>query len=339
LREIINKRGINLMSRAIAMISGGLDSILAAKLIKEQGIEVIGICFTSHFFGADNAIRMANQIGIELKVIDFSEAHFSMVKNPKHGYGKNVNPCVDCHAMMMNYSGHLLEKLDADFIITGEVLNQRPMSQNRSALDVVKNESGFKDKILRPLCAKNLNVTKMESEGLVDRERLLDIKGRSRKSQIELAKTWGIVDYPSPAGGCKLTEPNYGKRLKELMEYKEEITSIDLEMLKIGRHFRVTKEAKIISTRDESEAKDIKSFLSEKDMVFLTKDFNGSLVVIVGDATTEDIEFAAKIAARYSKGMNEKIITVVYNYFKEDHKRYIDVKPANEDETNKYILN
>jgi tRNA-specific 2-thiouridylase len=327
------------MIRALAMISGGLDSILAAKLIKEQGIEVIGICFKSYFFGPENAIRMAKQIGIQLEVIDFSEAHFNMVQNPKHGYGKNVNPCVDCHAMMMNYSGHLLEKFNADFIITGEVLNQRPMSQNRSALDVVKNESGFKDKILRPLSAKNLNITKMEADGLVDREKLLDISGRGRKTQMELAEKWNIVDYPSPAGGCKLTEPNYGRRLKELMDHKEEITPIDLELLKIGRHFRVSPKAKIISTRDEVEANAIKQYLSEKDMVFLTRDYNGSLVVIIGEIAEGDIEFAAKAAARYSKGMDEEIITVVYNKFKDENTKYIDVKRASEDEINKYILN
>ena len=327
------------MTRALAMISGGLDSILAAKLIKDQGIEVIGICFKSYFFGPDNAIRMAKQIGIRLEIVDFSEAHFNMVKNPKHGYGKNVNPCVDCHAMMMNYSGNLLEKLNADFIITGEVLNQRPMSQNRSALDVVINESGFKYKILRPLSAKNLNVTQMELDGLVNRENLLDIKGRNRKIQMELAEKWGIVDYPSPAGGCKLTEPNYGRRLKDLMEHKEEITPIDLEILKIGRHFRVSSKAKIISTRDEAESIDIKNYLNEKDMVFLTKDFNGSLVVIVGEATEMDIEFAARVTARYSKGMDEGIITVVYNRFKDERRNYIDVKRATEDEISKYILN
>ncbi|MCI6189203.1 MAG: tRNA 4-thiouridine(8) synthase ThiI, partial [Clostridium sp.] len=197
------------MTRALAMISGGLDSILAAKIIKDQGIDVIGICFKSYFFNENNAKRMTKQIGIKLEVVDFSKEHFEMVKNPKHGLGKNMNPCIDCHAMMMRYAGELLEKLDADFIITGEVLNQRPMSQNKQALNVVKKESGFADKILRPLCALNLEPTEMEKNGLVDRNKLLNISGRSRKVQMELAEKYGIKDYPSPAGGCKLTEPNY----------------------------------------------------------------------------------------------------------------------------------
>ena len=176
------------MTRALAMISGGLDSTLAAKLIKDQGIEVIGICFRSYFFNEKNAERMTKQIDIPLEVVDFSKKHLEMVKNPKHGYGKNMNPCIDCHSMMMKYSGELLEKFNADFIITGEVLNQRPMSQNKAALNVVKKESGYEQKILRPLCAKVLPPTEMELQNLVDREKLLNISGRSRKVQMELAE-------------------------------------------------------------------------------------------------------------------------------------------------------
>ena len=211
------------MTRALAMISGGLDSILAAKLIKDQGIDVIGICFRSYFFNEENALRMTKQIDIPLEVVDFSKEHFEMVKDPKNGWGKNMNPCIDCHAMMMRYSGELLKKFNADFIITGEILNQRPMSQNKRALEEVKKESGFSDKILRPLCAKVLEPTQMELDGIVDRERLLGISGRSRTEQMDLAKKWGIKDYPSPAGGCKLTEPNYAARLKDLVNKVEEI--------------------------------------------------------------------------------------------------------------------
>ena len=236
------------MVRALAMVSGGLDSILAAKLIKDQGIEVIGICFKSYFFNEENAKRMTKQIGIKLEVIDFTNEHFEMVKNPKHGRGKNMNPCIDCHAMMMRYSGELLKKFNADFIITGEVLNQRPMSQNRSALDIVKKESGFSEKILRPLCAKNLKETQMEIDGLVDREKLLDISGRNRKIQMELAEKWGIKDYPSPAGGCKLTEPNYSIRLREILNRKENVTEKDIELLRYGRHFVTENKTKIVET-------------------------------------------------------------------------------------------
>lgn len=326
------------MTRALAMVSGGLDSILAAKLIKDQGIEVVGICFKSYFFGPGNAIKMTKQVGIPLEVVDFSEEHFDLVKNPKHGYGKNINPCIDCHAMMLNYTGKLLEKYNADFIITGEVLNQRPMSQNRISLDIVKKESGFSDKILRPLCAKNLNPTKMELEGLVDREKLMDISGRSRKVQMELAEKWNIKDYPSPAGGCKLTEPNYAKRLKELLKYKDMPDEKDLELLRFGRHFRVSQDAKIISTRTGEETKEIKNYLSTKDVIFLADTFKGSMIIIIGKPTEEDIEFAAKVTARYCKGKDEDKIKIKYGYFKNPMDKFIEVKAATDDEISRFLI-
>ncbi|GAA0121253.1 MULTISPECIES: tRNA 4-thiouridine(8) synthase ThiI [Clostridium] len=327
------------MAKALAMVSGGLDSILAAKLIKDQGIEVIGICFKSYFFNEENAKKMVKQIDIPLEVIDFSEEHFKMVKNPKHGYGKNMNPCIDCHAMMMRYCGQLLEKFNADFIITGEVLNQRPMSQNRSALDKVKNESGIGGKILRPLCAKNLPPTEMEEKGLVNRENLLDIQGRNRKVQMELAEKWNIVEYPSPAGGCKLTEPNYSKRLKDLLHHKEDVRDRDLELLKIGRHFRVGANSKIISTRTAAEAEVLKKLLTKSDTIFLAADFKGSMVIITGEPTEEDIELAGKVTARYSKGKDEEFVTVKYGKYGKPSNNIIKVKTVSDSELEKYIIN
>ncbi|MCY6958759.1 tRNA 4-thiouridine(8) synthase ThiI [Clostridium brassicae] len=326
------------MTRALALISGGLDSILASKLIKDQGIDVIGICFKSYFFGSKNAEKMTKQIGIPLEVVDFSDEHLEVVKNPKHGHGKNMNPCIDCHAMMMKEAGNLLEKFNADFIITGEVLNQRPMSQNKSSLNVVKKESGIGEKILRPLCAKVLPPTEMELNGLVDREKLLGISGRSRKIQMELAEKWGIKDYPSPAGGCKLTEPNYSVRLRELLEHVENPSIRELELLRFGRHFRVTKECKIISSRTASEADQIKKFLTIEDTGFLVKDFRGSMVVIIGNPSEEDIEFASKVAGRYSKGKDEEMIKVMYGYYTKPYDKFLQVKPADDDEISKYII-
>ena len=326
------------MTTALAMISGGLDSILAAKIVKDQGIEVIGICFKSNFFGEENALKIVKQIDIPLEVVDFSDEHFKMVKNPKHGYGKNMNPCIDCHAMMMRHCGELLERFHADFIITGEVLNQRPMSQNRSALDIVKNESGIGHKILRPLCAKNLNPTQMEIEGLIDREALMDIKGRNRKIQIELAEKLGILEYPSPAGGCKLTEPNYSIRLEDLLEHKEDVSKKDLELLKIGRHFRISKDAKIISTRTEEEGELLEQFLTQEDLMFLATDYNGSTVAVIGKATNEDIEFAAKISGRYCKGRYDKSVSISYGIYGENLNKTIDITPATDEVINNHIL-
>lgn len=326
------------MVKALAMISGGLDSILAAKLVKDLGIEVIGICFKSYFFGSENAERMTKQIGIPLIVEDFSNEHLEMVKNPKHGHGKNMNPCIDCHAMMMNHTGRLLEKYEADFIITGEVLNQRPMSQNKSALDVVKKESGYSDKILRPLCAKNLVPTKMELDGLVDRSKLMNISGRSRKVQMELADTWGIKDYPSPAGGCKLTEPNFSKRLSDLLRHEEAPSEKSIELLKFGRHIRVSENAKIISTRTGEEAQEIKNYLSETDLILFAKDYTGTMVIVTGNPGNEDLEFAAKVTGRYSKGKDEKEIAVKYGKNMHPLNNIIHAEPAKDSEIEKYLI-
>lgn len=329
------------MTRALAMISGGLDSTLAAKLIKEQGIEVIGICFRSYFFNENNAKKMTKQIDIPLEVVDFSKEHFEMVKDPKHGWGKNMNPCIDCHSMMMRYSGELLEKFNADFIITGEVLNQRPMSQNRSALDVVKKQSGFSDKILRPLCAKNLKETQMEIDGLVDREKLLDISGRNRKPQMALAEKWGITDYPSPAGGCKLTEPNYSIRLKETLDRKEEVTEKDIHLLKQGRHFVTDNKTKIIVSRTGEEGEQIKQLLNNKDMMFITCDFNGAMVIIPEgeNPTDDDLTFACRLAVRYSKGKDQELVKVKFGKVSTEFNETKEVTAMTQEELDKYIVN
>ncbi|MBN1040884.1 DUF814 domain-containing protein [Clostridium botulinum] len=329
------------MVKALAMISGGLDSILAAKLIKEQGIEVIGICFKSYFFNEENAKRMTQQIGIKLEVIDFSEEHFDLVRNPKHGWGKNMNPCIDCHSMMMNYSGKLLEKFNADFIITGEVLNQRPMSQNRQALNIVKKESGYSDKILRPLCAQNLDPTQMELDGLVDREKLLKISGRSRAIQMELAENWGIKDYPSPAGGCKLTEPNYSIRLRELVNRKSDITQREIDLLKYGRHFITPNNVKIIVSRTADEGEAFKKLLIKEDLVFLTSKFNGAMVIIPAgnNPTEEDLTLACRFAVRYSKGKDEESVEVKYGNVSTEFNKFKNVNSVTQEELEEYNLN
>lgn len=326
------------MTRALAMISGGLDSILAAKLIKDQGIEVIGICFRSYFFNENNAIRMTKQIGIKLEVIDFSKEHFKLVKNPKHGLGKNMNPCIDCHAMMMNYAGKLLEEFNADFIITGEVLNQRPMSQNKQALNIVKKESGFSDKILRPLCALNLDATEMEKNGLVDRNKLMNISGRSRKVQMELAEKYGIKDYPSPAGGCKLTEPNYSIRLKKALDKNEKISEKEIELLSYGRYFISEDNTMLIVTRNKDEGEAIKSLLDENDTIFLASNFNGPTGVICGQHTDNDKKFISEIVARYGKGKNEEFVEVNFGAYGTPFNKSIKVKPARDEEIKKYLL-
>ena len=335
---MIKNKELEVLTRALAMLSGGLDSILAAKLIKDQGIEVIGITYKSYFFDEENARRMVRQIDIPLEVVDFSEEHFELVKNPKHGYGKNMNPCIDCHAMMMRYSGELLKKFEADFIITGEVINQRPMSQNAGALNTVKKESGFSDKILRPLCAKLLPPTEMEESGMVDREKLMNINGRSRKVQIELAEKWNIKDYPSPAGGCKLTEPGYSKRLRDLLDNNDEVTPRDMELLRYGRRFRISRNTVIISARTKDEGDLIKPILNSNDTGFIVDKYTGSMVGLVGEATEEGIKLAAAIAARYSKGKDEEKVTVRYGKISKPYNGLVEVTPITDKELEQYMI-
>lgn len=326
------------MARALVLISGGLDSILAARLLKEQGIEVIGICFVSPFFGDEKAVKMAEQVDIDLKIVDFSEEHFKMLKNPKHGYGKNMNPCIDCHTMMINYTGKLLKELNADFIATGEVLNQRPMSQTKHSLDIVKRESGYEELILRPLCAKNLPPTRMELEGIVDREKLLDISGRSRKRQMELAKLWNINDYPSPAGGCKLTEPGFSARLKDLMNNNSDCSIDDVRILNYGRHFRIRDGIKIISTRDQEEGKAINALIKKNEYVFEPLDFSGSTIILQGEPLIDDIIMAASICARYSKARDEEKAKIKYRRFSDEKYNIIEVEPGKDNQIDRYLI-
>ncbi len=331
------------MTKALALVSGGLDSILAAKLIQRQGIEVTGICFASVFFGPEDAERMAAQVDLPLIVVDFTEEHLKMTKSPKHGYGKNMNPCIDCHAMMLNYAGNMMKELNADFLITGEVLNQRPMSQNKKSLEIVQRESGFEDKILRPLCALNLAPTQMEKDGLVDRAKLLGISGKSRKPQIELAKELGIKEYPSPAGGCMLTEPQFANRLRDLFMYgRENVKPIDIKFLRLGRHMRISPGAKLVCTRNEGEYRLLPGFFRDEHIIFDTADCAGSTVVLVpsigGQPSKEDVGFAASVVARYSKEKEKDSVRVKYKRHSDPEYKYMDVRPADDQDIKEVLL-
>ncbi|MFZ5351256.1 MAG: tRNA 4-thiouridine(8) synthase ThiI [Bacillota bacterium] len=331
------------MTRALALTSGGLDSILAAKLIEQQNIEVIGICFKSAFFGSANAENMAQQIGLKLIVVDFTEEHLQMVKNPKNGYGKNMNPCIDCHAMMFRHAGRMMKELEADFLVTGEVLNQRPMSQNRRALDIVLEESGYKGRILRPLCALNLPETEMEKSGLVDRSKLMGISGKSRRTQMELAKQLGIENYPTPAGGCLLTEPQFSDRLRDVFAVdKEDIDPVDIELLKLGRHFRLSDKVKVISTRTQEEYMRLRSLIKDGHVIFNAADYHGSTVLVITkkghEPTENDIKFAAGITARYSKGRENKNIVVKYKKRNDTEHKYVTVSPMNDDDLKDFLI-
>jgi len=265
--------------RGLALLSGGLDSILAVKILQEQGIEVTGLSFTSYFFDSELAQKAAQILKIELKVVDFSEEHLKIVKNPAYGHGKAINPCIDCHLLMIKQAGEIMKKEKFDFIATGEVLGERPMSQNRKSLDLIEEKSGVKGYLLRPLSAKLLSPTILEEKGLIKRDLLLDIQGRRREKQMTLAKKYGIKDYPTPAGGCLLTEVQFGERFKDMINQWTEAKGNDMQLLRLGRHFW-EKDNLILVGRNKEENDKIKELTQKGDLLIEPKEFPGPSILV-----------------------------------------------------------
>jgi len=309
IKVVAHEREAVLM-KALALFSGGLDSILAVELIREQGVTVVGICFESPFFTAEKGIRSAHTIGLPLKVMDITEGLVKIVLNPKHGYGKGMNPCIDCHALMFTVTGEMLREENAHFIISGEVLGQRPMSQNLRSLSTVSHSSGFQDLILRPLSAQLLPETLPEIKGWVKRENLLGLSGRSRRPQIELAQRLGIKEYPFSAGGCLLTDKVISRRLKDLISCHADFSRRDLDLLKVGRHFRLGKTAKIVVGRDQRENELIDSQTRKGDTLLSVESFPGPTGLATGDLSSESIRLAADITASYSDAPSGKSVAV-----------------------------
>lgn len=299
------------MTTGIALFSGGLDSILAVKIIEQQNIKVEAVAFVTPFFGPQTARKYIRHTHANLHIVDITERHFEMVKNPPRGYGKNMNPCIDCHALMFACAGEMMETFGADFIFSGEVLGERPMSQNRNSLQTVAKDSGFRDQILRPLSALLLPPTQAETDGRVDRSRLLDIQGRSRKPQIALARELGISDYPEPAGGCKLTDPAFSRRLKQLLATKKDAGRKDLELLSAGRHFFTENGIRIIVGRDEKDNRRINALCEDTDILVTLADIPGPAVMIPGGAGKEDLELAAAICFSYSNASGKDPAPVI----------------------------
>ncbi|MFH0805899.1 MAG: tRNA 4-thiouridine(8) synthase ThiI [Patescibacteria group bacterium] len=293
-------------TKGLVLLSGGLDSILAIKVLQKQDIDVTGISFVSYFFNADLAKKAAKEIKANIKIVDFSIEHLNMVKNPSYGRGKTINPCIDCHLMMIRKAGDFLKKGEFDFIATGEVLGQRPMSQNKQALDLIKEKSGLKGYLLRPLSAKLLEPTILEEKGLINRNKLLDISGRSRKIQMSLAKKWGIKEYPSPAGGCILTDLQFSERLKELFDHWPDCQGNDIQLLRLGRHFWVG-DNKIVIGRNKEENDKINKLKQKGDIVIEPKEFPGPTVLIRSkDKILEESLIKAKeLIIKYSKKVKE----------------------------------
>lgn len=317
--------------KAIALISGGLDSMLAAKVILQQGVHVEGLNFYTGFCveghthairkrdaakpKRNNALWVAEQLGIKLHIIDIVEEYKNVVLNPKYGYGTNLNPCLDCKIFMVGKAKKWLEENGFDFIITGEVIGQRPMSQLKAKMPIIAAQSGADDLLLRPLCAKNLAPTLPEREGWVQREKLHNFSGRSRKPQFALAKEAQITDYAQPAGGCCfLTDAKYSKKLADLWQSrgKREYELDDIMLLKIGRHLRPSENFKIIIGREEGE----NNFLSGYRYQFISlqsTSHNGPLALIDGEPSAEDLHLAARLVSRFGAGRDAEKVTVEIN--------------------------
>ncbi len=303
-------------TRALGLCSGGLDSMLAALVLREQGVEVQWICFETPFFSADKARQAARQTGVALAVEDITPVYLDMLRNPPAGYGKYMNPCMDCHTLMFKLAGERMKRDGYDFLFSGEVLGQRPMSQTTSSLSYVEKHSGLRGYILRPLSARLLAETLPEQQKMVDRQRLLGLSGRGRKDQIRLAAQFGITTYPTPAGGCLLTDRGYSRRLRDLFEHQDRCTESELNLLKFGRHLRLSPSVKLIVGRNQLENEQISAHIDLAGHITLKViEHAGPQTVLVGRHRQAVIPQAAAICAGYSKasGLERVSVLVTFN--------------------------
>ncbi len=335
------------MVKALALISGGLDSILAAKAIKDTGIDVVGVYFKTPFClrkkktnttSSELANALSQNAGIELKIVELKDEFLEIVRHPKHGYGKNINPCIDCKILMLKKAKEIMESLGASFLITGEVLGQRPMSQHHPALDMISRGAGVEGILLRPLSAKLLEPTIPEQKGWVDRNNLFDFTGRTRRPQMELAVMLGVIDYPNASGGCLLTDPIFSKRLRDLMKFgKYDLANVAL--LKLGRQYRFAQDAKLIVGRDEAENEDIEKLAQDGDILFVPPgDLAGPSALARGNFSQELIKLSAGIIARYCDIGDKTSLDISFRRLPEDQWYTLNVAPIPDSESEKYRL-
>ena len=295
------------MTLAIGCISGGLDSLLAVRLIQQQGIDVLALhvlhLWHPHRPSADGrpeAVRRAEALGAEVRTVDGTAADLGLLHNPPHGFGKHLNPCIDCRIWTLRRARRLMEEEGAAFVFTGEVVGQRPMSQRRDALRLVEKEAGLEELLVRPLSAKCLPPTRPEREGVLDRNRLLDLAGRSRKPQMALARDLDVTDYATPAGGCLLTDPGFAHRLGELMQQKDP-TPVDVELLKVGRHFRLAGDTWVVVGRHEADNERLAELVEADDVQIDPADVPGPTTLVRGPVGDGAVEEAAAVTLRYTK--------------------------------------
>jgi tRNA U34 2-thiouridine synthase MnmA/TrmU len=296
--------------KAVALLSGGLDSMLSVRLILDQGIPVVGLRFLTHF-GCDPVtsgscghdveplVQRWGSLGFTVRMAHLGQDYIEMVRNPKYGRGKNMNPCVDCRIMMLEWAREAMEKEEAGFLVTGEVLNQRAMSQTRERFRQIDRATGLEGRVLRPLSARRLEPTLPEKEGVVDRERLLDFSGRVRTPQYALAAKFGITEIPQPAGGCLLTDPGYSARLMDLWDHDPRAGPSEINLLRVGRHFRTGPRCKIVVGRNEAENRTIEALREPEDALVFLRAHQGPMVLVRGPSGPEEVRLAASLAVRY----------------------------------------
>jgi len=321
-----------LKRKALGLFSGGLDSTLAIKVILKQGIEVVALNFKSPFCrcdtsnGCDSLIkRIAEDLKVDFKVMYLGDEYLEMIKEPKHGYGKNLNPCIDCRILKFKKAKDFMKKTGASFLITGEVLGQRPMSQYRRALETIDKESGVEDLVLRPLSAKLFSPTLAERKGWVDREKLFDISGRGRRPQIALANELGVYEYSCPAGGCLLTDPTFSKRIRNMMDCNN-LTTKNIEVLKLGRYFRFNSYFWMVVARDEKESNKLRSLAGEEDFIFEPIDMPGPTALAKGRLDEESKSRCCRIIAWYTSKDEKTRVKIKY----QDKEEIIDIEPIEE---------
>ena len=320
----------------VGLFSGGLDSILAVKVLQDQKIKIIGVTFCTPFFGAERAQEAARHLEMDYRIVDITVEHLEMVRQPKHGYGRHMNPCIDCHAMMFRKAGELMEDEKADFLFSGEVLGERPMSQNRKALSIVDNESGLEGFIIRPLSAKCLPISTPEERGWVKRDSLMDFSGRSRRPQMELAKRLNIQRYPSPAGGCLLTDKAYAKRLKDLLSCTQIIELRELKLLRLGRHFRIDENTKVVVGRNRAENQAILKLSTEDDLLLSPVSVPGPTVLVVGEILPGTDELAAVMTVSYSDAKENEMIEISVRVNGRD--KVLTAKDRNKVDLRRYMI-